>query len=80
MFSFAFIEHCLVRHTSDGVVEVKYQSDIEFEDGLRPDDRESIDDFRAGDIVMARWKDGLFYEAVVLNTDGKQLYITSLLF
>ena len=71
VFSFTLKEHYLVKYTSDGVLEVKYQSDIEFEDGLPPDDRESIEDFRAGDVMMAHWRDGIYYEAVVLNIDGK---------
>ena len=59
-----------MKYTCDGVLEVKEAGQLEYENGIPPPGRE-VDDFRLGDTVMAEWKDRIFYEAVILNVDGK---------
>lgn len=65
------LDYYLLKYKDDGLVEVQESIDMEFEDGLPPDGRNSPDEFLVGDTVRARWRDGEFYTAVVLNVSGK---------
>lgn len=43
---------------------------MEFIDGYLPEGRNSTDDFIIGDSIMAKWDDGIFYEATILKING----------
>ena len=60
-----------MKYTCDGVLEVKEPGQLEYENGIPPPGKEAVDQFEVGDVVMAEWRDKIFYEAIILNVDGK---------
>lgn len=58
----------LIQYCIDSVYEVKTVEDLEFIDGLIPDDRTGPTDFKKSDVVHVLWDDNEMYEAILLKT------------